>query len=116
MRTETDHGLDCEAHAWFRLANRLVLCVMWYVGRAVEQLVDTMSAVRSDYAAILCLCVLLNNVSVLAKQCTGLDNLDSLVQAFPCCLSHPHCVWVRQRFVSNIECLVQIRVETAVVY
>jgi len=45
----------------------------------MEQLVDPVSAIRPDYAAVLGLCMLLDDVSIFAEQCTGLDNLDGLV-------------------------------------
>jgi hypothetical protein len=59
--------------------------------------------------------VLLDDVSILAEQCAWLDNLDGLVQALSCCLRYTHRIRVCQSLVSNVKCLVEIRVETAVV-
>lgn len=81
----------------------------------MEELVDTVPAVRPDYAAVLALCVLLDDVSVLTEECAWLNNLDSLVQALSCSLRYPHRVWVGQSLVSDVECFVEIRMETAVV-
>lgn len=88
---------------------------MGNIWRAVEQLVDTVPAVCPDDAAVLALCMLLNDVAVFAEQRARLDNLNSLVQALTRRLRHAHRVWVRQRLVSNVKGLVQICVETAVV-
>ena len=44
----------------------------------MEQRVNAVSTIRSNHAAVSALCVLLNNVSVLAEECTWLDDLDSL--------------------------------------
>lgn len=106
VRTNTDHGLDGEAHARLCRSNCLVLRVMRNVGRAMEELVDTVPAVRPDYATVLALCVLLDDVSVLTEECAWLNNLDSLVQALSCSLRYPHRVWVGQSLVSDVECFV----------
>lgn len=45
----------------------------------MEQLVDTVSAVRPDHTAVLAFRVLLNNVAILAEKRARLDDLNSLV-------------------------------------
>lgn len=81
----------------------------------MEELVDTVATVCPDDTAVLALGVLLDNVAILAEERARLDKLDSLVQAFSCCLRYAHCVWVRQSLVTDVVCLVQIAVEAAVV-
>lgn len=54
---------------------------MRHVRRAVEQLVNTMTAVRLDNGAVLCLCVLFNDVSGVAEEHARFDDLNGLVQA-----------------------------------
>lgn len=115
MRTQTDHRLDGEAHARFCLSDSLVFCVMWNVGCAVEQLVDTMSAVGLDDAAILRLCVLLDNVSRIAEEHAGLDQLDSLVQALSRCLDNANGVWICECLLADVVRFVEVAVEAAVV-
>lgn len=85
------------------------------IGRAVEKLVDAVSAICPDNTTVPALRMLLDDVAVFAEKRAWLDNLNRLVQAFARSLSHPHSVWVRERLVSNVVSLVQIRVETAVV-
>ena len=78
MRTDTDHRLNGEAHARLRLSDRFVLGVVWHVGCTVEQLVDAVSAVCPDNAAILSLGVLLDDIPVFAEQCSRLHDIDCL--------------------------------------
>lgn len=73
MCTNADHRLNGEAHAGLRLSDSLVLGVVWHVWCTVEQLVDAVAAVCSDNAAILALCMLLNDITVLAEECPRLD-------------------------------------------
>lgn len=63
---QRDHRLDGEGHAGFAFAHRLVLAVVRHVRRAVEQRVDSVAAVRPDYAAIPGLGVFLDSVSELS--------------------------------------------------
>ena len=81
----------------------------------MEELVDAVSAVSPDDTALAALCVLLDDVAVLAEQRAGLNELDSLVQALSCCLRHTYCIRVRQRLVANVVRLVEIAVEATVV-
>lgn len=85
------------------------------VGRAVEQLVDAVSAVCLDDGAFLRLCVLLDYVSVLAEERAGLDHLDGLVQALSRSFHYADSIWIRQGLVANVVCLVEVAVEAAVV-
>jgi hypothetical protein len=113
--TDTDHRLNGEAHAGLSLSDGLVLRVVGDVGSAVEQLVDTVSAVCPDDTALAALCVLLDNIAVLTEQRAGLDELNSLVQALSRRLRHTYCIWVRQCLVTNVVGLVEVAVEAAVV-
>jgi len=78
MRTNTDHRLDGKTHARLRLSNRLVLGIVRNIGRAMEELIDAVTAVCPDDAAVFALCVLLDNVAILAEECARLDDVDSL--------------------------------------
>jgi hypothetical protein len=115
VRANADHRFNCETHSWFCLPNCLVLRVVRDIGCAVEKLVDTVSAVGPDYAAVLALCMFLNDITVFAEQRAWLGNFNSLVQTFTCRLGYPYRVWVRQCLVSNIVGFVQVCVETAVI-
>jgi hypothetical protein len=88
---------------------------MWNVGCAVEQLVDTMSAVRLDNAAFFCLCVLLDDVSRIAEEHARLDQLDSLIQALSRSLYYTDRIGVRECLLADVVCLVEVAVEPAVV-
>lgn len=79
MRTNTNHRLDGEAHAGLCRSNCLVLRVVRNIGCAMEELVDAVPAVCPDDAAVLALCVLLDDVSVFTEQCAWLDDLDGLL-------------------------------------
>ena len=113
--SQGDHGLDGKAHAWLRLTHCLVLRIMRHVGRAVEQLVDAVSAVCLDDGAFLRLCVLLDYVSVLAEQRARLHHLDGLVQTLSRCLHYADGIRICQSLVADVVCLVEIAVEAAVV-
>jgi hypothetical protein len=115
MSAHADHGLDGEAHARLGLSNGLVPRIVGNVGRAVEKPANTVSAVCPDDAALLALRVLRDDVSVFTEECTWLDDLDGLLQAFPRRLSHAHRIWVCQCLVADVKCFVQVRVETTVV-
>ena len=86
---QTDHRLDREAHSRLSCADGLVLRVMRDVWCAMEQLVDSMSAVCLDNAAVLRLCVLLNRISGLSEGHTRLHKLDRLLQTLARRLNHP---------------------------
>ena len=115
MCTETDHWLNREAHSRLRFTNSLVLRVMWNVRRAVEQLIDAMSAVCLDDAAAAALCMLLYRVTEVAKQHAGLHHRNGVVQAFSRGFYHAHRVGVCQRFAAHIIRFVEIAMESAVV-
>ena len=94
IRSNTDHRLNGEAHARLSLPNSLVLRIVRNVGRAMKQLVDAMSTVRSDHSTFLALRILLDDVAILAEECARLDHVDSLVQTFSRRLRHSYSVWV----------------------
>jgi hypothetical protein len=79
MCANADHRFNCETHSRLRLPDCLVLRVVRNVGRAVEKLVDAVPAIRPDYAAVLALRMLFNNVAVFAEKSAWLCNLNSLV-------------------------------------
>jgi hypothetical protein len=81
----------------------------------MEQLVDTVATVRPDDTAVLALCVLLNDIAILAEESAWLDKLDSLVQALSRSFRHTNGIRVCQRLVTDVVCLVQIAVEATVV-
>jgi hypothetical protein len=88
---------------------------MWNVRCTVEQLIDTMSAVRLDNAAFLGLCMLLNDVSRVAEEHAWLDQLDSLIQALSRSFDNADRIGVRKCLLANVVCLVEVAVEAAVV-
>lgn len=112
---QRNHGLDSKGHSRLAFADCLVLGVVWDIGRAVEQLADSVAAVGSDDTAVLLLGVLLDDVSKLPDQGTGLHSLDGLFQALSCRLDDTDGVRVRLGPVTNVVCLVQIGVVAFVV-
>lgn len=103
-----NHGFNSKGHSRLAFADCLVLGVVWDIGRAVEQLADSVAAVGSDDTAVLLLGVLLDDVSKLPDQGTGLHSLDGLLQALSCRLDDTDGVRVRLGPVTNVICLVQI--------
>lgn len=49
------------------------------------------------------------------KRHPGLYELNRLVQTFTARLHDPHAVGIRKRFITDVVCLVQVAVETAMV-
>lgn len=115
MCSNTDHRLNCETHARLRLTNCLVLGIVRNVGCAVEKLVDTMSAIRPDHAAVFAFGMFLDDVAIFPEKSAWLCDFNGLVQALSCSLGDPYSVWICQRFVSNVIGLIQVCMETAVV-
>lgn len=105
---ESNHGLNGKGHTSLAFANRLVLGIMRNVGRAMEELVDTVTAVCSDDTALLLRSVLLDNVAKLADQNAGLNSLDRLFQALTRGLNNANIVSVRLGLLADIVRLVQI--------
>lgn len=115
VSTQRDHGLDGEAHARLRLAHRLVLCVMRNVRRAMEELIDPVTAVSLDDATVICFGHLLDRVAIRAEECTGLDKFDCFVEAVPCGFYDAHIVGILRRCRADVVCFVQIAVKAVVV-
>lgn len=113
--TLVDHGLDGEAHTGLGNTNGLVLRVVRNVRSAVEQLVDTVTAVALDYTAVPGLGVLLDHITRVAEQHARLHQLDGLVQALTRRLNHAHRIRVGLGLVTDIVGLVDVSVETVVV-
>lgn len=112
---QADHGLDGEGHAGLALADGLVLAVVRHVGRAVEQRVDAVAAVRLDHAELPGSGVLLDDVAKVGDLDPRLDVLDGPLQALPRRLHEPHVVRVRPGLVSDVVRLVQVPVVPFVV-
>lgn len=114
VRTQSNHRLNGETHARLRLTDSLVLRVMGNVGRAVEELVDAVTAVSLDDTTVGSLRNLLDRVAVVSEQSTGLNELDRLLKAVSCGLDNTYAVGVLVGF-ANVVGLVQVTVEAAVV-
>ena len=71
-----NHRLNCEAHSRLRSADGLVLGVVRNIGRAVEELVDSVPTIRLYDRAVAGLGVLLDRVSRVAEEHTGLNQVD----------------------------------------
>lgn len=85
------------------------------VGRAVEELSDAVATVGSNYAAVLLLCNLFNDVSKLSDQDTRLDSLDGLVKRLTCRLHYSYAVGIGLGPVANVVCFVKIGVISTMV-
>lgn len=88
---------------------------MGHVGRAVEQRVDPVPAIRPDSAAVPGLGVLFDDVAKLPDRGTRLYGLDREVEALPRRLNHPNSIGVRLRLIADVVGLVQVTVVTFVV-
>ena len=110
IRAQRNHRLNRKGHPGLRLAGRLVLRVVRHVGRAVEERVDAVPAVRPDGAAAPGLGVLLDDVAELPDRGPRLDGLYREVEALAGGLDHPHRVGVRPRLVAHVVRLVQVAV------
>lgn len=115
MRPQVNHGFDSKAHSWFRHANSLVLCVMWYIRRTVEQLVNAVATIAFNDTAVPALRMLLNRITRISEQHPGFYQLNRLIQAFSRGLHNSDGIGVRQRLVSNVIGFVQITVEAIMV-
>lgn len=115
VRSNTDHRFNGKAHARLRCSDGLILRVVGNVGSTVKELIDTVTAVGPNDTAVLTLGVFLDDIAILAEKCSWFDELDGLIQAFACCLSDANSIRVRQSFIANVVCLVQVSVESAVV-
>lgn len=113
--TKSNHGLNGESHAGLALANLLVLGVVRNVGRAVEQLVDAVAAVRADDTAVPLLGDLLDDVAKVADQGAGLDRSDGGVQTVASSLHHPDGVGIGLCPLANVVRLIEIAVVALVV-
>lgn len=113
--TLVDHGLDCEAHTGLGNTDGLVLRVVRNVRSAVEQLVDTVTAVALDHTAVPGLGVLLDHIARVAEQHARLHQLNRLVQALTRRLNHAHRIGVGLGLVTDIVGLVDVSVETVVI-
>ena len=112
---QSNHGLNCKSHARLALANRLILCVVRDVGRAVEQLVDAMATVCANDTTVLGLGVLLNDVAEFTDQGAGLDSLDSLVKTLTSAFDYADVIGVGLGAVTNVVGFVKIGMVTFVV-
>jgi hypothetical protein len=85
------------------------------IGRGMEELADSVTAVGPDDTAVLLLGVLLNDVSKLSDQNTGLDGLDGLLQALAGSLDNTDGVGVGLGLLANVVGLVEIGMISSVV-
>ena len=106
VRTECNHGLNCECHSRLRCANSLVLGIMRYVRRGVEDLVDAVAAVCFYDRAFLALGMFFNDISWLAEGHAGLDDLNGFIEAGSCSFDNTDGVGVRRRFGADIVGLI----------
>ena len=115
VAAQRDHRLDRERHPRLRLADCLVLRIMRYIRRAMEELVHAVPAVRLDDGAIALFSGLFDDVSVVSEQSTGLDECDGCVEAVSRGLNNAHIVWVLGGLWANVVGLIQISVEAIVI-
>lgn len=84
---QADHGLDREGHSWFTLANGLVLGIVRYIRRTVEELVDAVTTVSLHDTELLRLGVFLDDVAEVTNLDPWLDVLDRFIQTLSGCLN-----------------------------
>lgn len=112
MRTDIDHRLNGEAHAGLCSPYCLVFAVVRDVGGAVEQLIDTMTAVGLDHTAVPALGVLFNHISWFTEKHAGFYVFNTLFQALPSSLNNPDGIRACLCLLPNVVCFVDISVET----
>lgn len=112
---QSNHGLNRKGHARLAFANRLVLGVVRNVGRAVEELVDTVTTVRANDTAVLGFGVLLNNVTEFTNESTGLNSLNSLVETLASAFNYANVIRVGLGAIANVVRLVKIGMVAVVV-
>lgn len=110
-----DHRLNGEAHTRFGGTHGLVLAIVGNVRSAVEQLVDTVTAVALDDAAVAALGMFLNHISGISEKHAGLHQLDGFVQTLSRSFDDANGLRVRAGLVSNIVGFVKIAVVAVVV-
>lgn len=81
----------------------------------MEELIDAVTAITPDNAGVMCLSVLLNDVSRFSEEHSRLDDSDGLVKTLSCCLNDADCIGIGLRLLADIICLVQVAVEALVV-
>lgn len=79
MRAQTYHWLDSECHTRLRCANCLVLRIMGNIGSRMEELVDSVPAIRRYDTAFLALRMSRDDVSRILESHARLDNLYCLI-------------------------------------
>ena len=111
IRTKTDHWFNCKAHSRLCSTHRFVLSIMRNVWSGVEELVDPMATVRLDDTAVSTFGVLLDHIARIAEEHARFDNLNGLVETFPCCLNNTNRIRVCVCLVADIIRFIQIPVE-----
>lgn len=115
MRACVDHRLNSNALSLFQLAHSLAVRVVGDIRRWVKQRVDAVANEVADHIATLGFGVRLNYIANVSDQCTGLYELDRLIEALPCSLDDQYRFWISLRFVADVVGFVQITVVTAVI-
>mmetsp|Transcript_8247 Transcript_8247/g.51351 ORF Transcript_8247/g.51351 Transcript_8247/m.51351 type:complete len:203 (+) Transcript_8247:1071-1679(+) len=104
---QVDHRLDCKNLALLHHPNGFVVRVVWYAWRAVEELSNAVSTVCFDYAAIVRVCMIGNDLPQVPEPHARLHCLDGLHEAVVRSLDHPFAVIVH---LPDDEGLVEISV------
>ena len=89
--------------------------IMRDVRRAVEVLVDSVTAVCAHNAELVGLGVLFNHIAKAAEKDTGLDGGDRLVKGLTGSLNQAHHIRVGLGLITNVVCLIEIRVQAIAV-
>ena len=79
MRAQTYHRLNRKCHPRLRCTDCLILRVMRDIGCGVEELVDSVPAIRCNHAALLALCMSCDDIPRILESHARLDDLDCLV-------------------------------------
>lgn len=112
---QSDHGFYCEGHSRLALTHGLVLGVVGNVGRAVKNGIDSVADIGPDHAAVSLFGMCLDRIAKVAEQCTGLDELDGLIETLTRSLGDADGVRVCFGAVAHIVGLVQIAMVAFVV-
>lgn len=105
---ERNHRFNGKGHAGFTFANGLVFGIVRHIRGTVEKLVNAVSAVGPNDAAIFLFRMLFDNVAKLADENTRFDGLNGLLKAFPSCFDNSYIVRVCLGPVADVVCFVQI--------
>ena len=110
MSAKRYHGLDGKTHARLRSPYGLVLGIMRYVGRAVEELIDAVATVRLDDATASGFGMLFDDRPGIAEEHAGFDESDGVFETLPGRFHDADGLGISSGAVPHVVCFVKVAV------